>query len=256
MEVLITAGGIPAPGENLYEYTRGGPKALLNVRGKPMLQWVLDAVSASSHIDHITIIGLTELGGITCTKPITLLPNKPDMLSNIITGVKDITKRNPAAEKIILAASDIPAISTEMVDWLVDIVEKSDADLFYNVVSREVMEKKYPTSRRTYTRLKDFEICGGDLNAFRADLVLQPSQLWGELISTRKNPIKQASIIGLELLFKVLFRKATLEEGALMISKRLGIKGKVINCPYAEIGMDVDKPIQLEIVQKDLSRFG
>lgn len=256
MDVLITAGGTPLPGEYLYEYTRGAPKAMLNVAGKPMVQWVLDAVSHSKNVDHIVIIGLRELGGITCPKPLTLLPSGSDMLANITTGIEQIRRLNPQAEQALVIASDIPAITTEMVDWLIDIVEKSDADLFYNVVSKDLMEAKYPASRRTYTHLKDADICGGDMNAVRIDMLDNKSRLWEELIASRKNPLKQAYIIGFDLLIKLIFRSATLEEAAKNISHRLSIKGKVIRCPYPQVGMDVDKPHQLEIIRQDLSRAG
>jgi GTP:adenosylcobinamide-phosphate guanylyltransferase len=256
MDVLITAGGTPLPGELLYEYTRGAPKAMLSIAGKPMVQWVLDAVSHSKHVDHIVVIGLPELGGITCPKPLTLLPNQADMLANIITGIKQVSRLNPSAEHVLVVASDIPAIRTEMVDWLIDIVEKSDADIFYNVVSQELMEKRYPKSKRTYTHLKDSAICGGDMNAVRVDMVENSSKLWVDLISNRKNPLKQASILGFDLLIKLLFRSVTLEEAARIISRRLGIKGKLIQSAYPEIGMDVDKPHQLEIMREDLSRAG
>jgi len=256
MEALITAGGIPLPGEPLYEYTRGGPKALLPVSGQPMLQRVINALAGSKSITHITIIGLKELSGLTCPLPFTLLPNQTDMLANILTGMREINGRNPDAEQVLLVASDIPALRSEMIDWMVDIVEKSDADLFYNVVSRQVMESRYPGSRRTYTRLKDMEICGGDLSALRLDVLNHLSDLWGQLIASRKNPLKQASILGFGLLFQLLTRRATLEDAAQMISARLGVKGKVIISPYAELGMDADKPFQLEILQKDLATHG
>jgi molybdopterin-guanine dinucleotide biosynthesis protein A len=256
MEALITAGGIPLPGEPLFEYTRGGPKAMLSVAGKPMLQHVINALVGSKSVTHITIIGLTELSGLSCPLPLTLLPNQPDMLSNIITGMREISARNPGAEQMLLVASDIPALTGQMVDWMVDIVEKSDADLFYNVVTRQVMEARYPGSRRTYTRLKDLEICGGDLSALRLDMLDNLSDLWGQLIASRKNPVKQAAIMGFGLLFQLLTRQATLEDAARMISDRLGIKGKVILCPFAELGMDADKPFQLEILQKDLASRG
>ncbi len=35
-----------------------------------------------------------------------------------------------------------------------------------------------------------------------------------------------------------------------MISKRLKIHGRVLVTPYAEVGMDVDKPNQLELVKQ------
>ena len=46
MDVLITAGGTPLPGELLYEYTRGAPKAMLNIAGKPWSSgyWMRSAI--------------------------------------------------------------------------------------------------------------------------------------------------------------------------------------------------------------------
>jgi NDP-sugar pyrophosphorylase family protein len=44
MDAIVIAGGIPEPGDPLYEYTQGQPKALLDIAGKPMVQWVLDAL--------------------------------------------------------------------------------------------------------------------------------------------------------------------------------------------------------------------
>jgi hypothetical protein len=35
---------------------------------------------------------------------------------------------------------------------------------------------------------------------------------------------------------------------------RLNITGKALVCPYAEVGMDVDKLFQLEIMREDLKK--
>ncbi len=39
-----------------------------------------------------------------------------------------------------------------------------------------------------------------------------------------------------------------------MSKGRLNITGRAIVCPYAEVGMDVDKPHQLEIMRADLKK--
>lgn len=254
MDAIITAGGIPLPGEPLYEYTRGGSKAMLDLAGKPMIQWVLDAISRSPKINHIIVIGLSELGGITCPKPITFLPNQKDMLANINIGLDALKRLQTGSEYVLIAASDVPGITTEMVNWMVDTVEISHSDICYQVIKRDLMEEKFPASHRTYTHLKGMQICGGDVNAVRVNMDPSVSNLWEQLIASRKNPIKQASILGFDVLFGLLFRSATIEELARMISKRLKITGKVIQCPYAEMGMDVDKPNQLEIMRHFLSR--
>lgn len=252
MDVIITAGGTPLPGEPLYEYTQGKPKAMVDIAGKPMIQWVIDAISRASKIDHLVVIGLPELGGVTCSKPTTFLANQGDMLANIKAGVDEVRKINPECEYALIAASDVPAVTPEMVDWLVQAVEESGADLIYNVISRDVMDQRYPNSRRTFTRVKDLELCGGDINALRLSATFQLTSIWEKLIASRKNPFRQAGILGLNVLLGFLFRIDTLEVLAQKISKRLGVTGKVLRCPYAELGMDVDKSHQLEMMRADL----
>ncbi len=48
MDAIVIAGGIPEPGEPLYPYTQGKPKATLEISGKPMAQWVLDALNGAA----------------------------------------------------------------------------------------------------------------------------------------------------------------------------------------------------------------
>jgi NDP-sugar pyrophosphorylase family protein len=42
MDAIITAGGIPQPGDPLYVYSNGDSKALIDIAGKPMIQkkWI------------------------------------------------------------------------------------------------------------------------------------------------------------------------------------------------------------------------
>ena len=58
MDAIITAGGIPKPEDPLYPFTQGISKALLEIAGKPMIQWVLDALNEAATIDNIVIVGL------------------------------------------------------------------------------------------------------------------------------------------------------------------------------------------------------
>ncbi len=253
MDAIITAGGIPLPGEALYDYTKGQPKALVDIAGRPMIQWVLDAISRSPKIKHIVVIGLPGLSGVTCTKPTSFINNQNDMISNIKAGMKALEQLNPDVDYALVAASDVPGITPEMIDWIADEVEASDADICYNVISRQVMEKRYPNSSRTYIKLKNLEACGGDINALRVHATLQLSNVWEKLVNSRKNPVQQASILGLDVLMGLLLKTDTLDVLVKKISKRLGIRGKALLCPYAEIGMDVDKPQQLEIMRADLA---
>ena len=127
------------------------------------------------------------------------------------------------------------------------MVGESEEDLYYNVIPRQVMEKRFPESKRSYIRLKDIELCGADMNVISTRMASSESDIWNRLANSRKNPVKQAALIGFDTLFLLLFRMVTLDEAVQKVTKRLKITGRAIVCPYAEVGMDVDKPHQLEV---------
>lgn len=256
MDAIVTAGGTPLPGEPLYPNTLGKPKALLDVCGKPMVQWVMDALCASELVDRILLVGLSPDNGIICSKEILYLPDQGSLMDNVRSGVRKALELNPQADYVLSVSSDIPAITTEMVDWTIQSALTTKHEAYYNVITRQVMEARYPNSRRSYVHFKDLEVCGGDINVLGTAAVMGPKneQVWREIIESRKNALKQASLIGWDTLFVIFFRLATLEQAAAMACKRLNLQARVVVCPYAEIGMDVDKPFQLDMVRDDLAK--
>ena len=254
MNAIVLAGGIPQPEDPLYSYSRGDSKALMDVAGKPMIQWVLDALGDAKKVDNIIIMGLSPKNELQCKKPLYYLSNQGRMLSNIVTGVEKSLELNKKGQYVLIVSADIPTLKPEMVDWLVDTAMETKDELYYGVCSKEVMEKRFPGSKRTYTRLKDIELCGADINVTHVRMATEHLEMWESLIGTRKSPLKQASIIGLGTLLKVATRNITLDELVEVVCGRIGIKGRAVVWPYAEACMDVDKPHQLELLREDLAK--
>jgi molybdopterin-guanine dinucleotide biosynthesis protein A len=249
---IVTAGGIPQEGEPLFALSQGKEKALLPIAGKPMIQWVLEALEDSLQISNVVVVGSPLPATVRSGKVRAVIQNQGDMLSNILAGMQRILEIEPQAHHVVLVSSDIPAITAEMVDWLVQTTMQTDEDVYYTVIERRVMEAKYPRSRRSYTRLKDLEVCGGDMNVVRATLTAGNQEMWQKIIAARKNVFKQAALIGLDTLLLLLIRQITLDQAVRTVASRLRISGRAILCPYAEVGMDIDKPHQFEIVEADL----
>lgn len=252
MDAILTAGGIPLPEDPLYSYTNGDSKAMVDVAGKPMIQWVLDALGNARHVDNVIIIGLSPKVDITCKKPMHFISNQGRMLANIVAGVEKSLELDPKTEYVLVASSDIPGITAEMVDWLIETCMATRQDIYYGVVPREVMETRYPGSNRTYTKLKDIQLCGADMHITHVSMATEHLDMWEELIGNRKSPLKQAATIGFGTLLKVATRSITLADLVDVITKRLGITGQPILWDHAEPGMDVDKPHQLELLREDL----
>jgi len=79
-----------------------------------------------------------------------------------------------------------------------------------------------------------------------------PDELWDRIIAARKSVFKQAALLGYGNLFLLLSRQLTIEGAVKRVTKRMDITGQAVFSPYAEPGMDVDKPHQLEILRADL----
>lgn len=253
MDAIVMAGGIPQPEDPLYEYTQGKPKALLDIAGKPMIQWVLDAISGSESIERVVLISLSEDTSLECTKPVTYLPDQGGLLENVRGGIEKVVEINSQAGHVLTISSDIPMIQSEMIDWMVRENSGTDLQLYYTVIPRDVMEKRFPESKRSYTRLKDAELCGGDLNMVHSSTVHSNEELWDRIIGARKNVFKQAALLGYGNLLLLLSRQLTLDGAVKRVTKKMDITGKAVISPFAELGMDVDKPHQLEIVRTELA---
>lgn len=253
MNVLITAGGIPQEGEYLYQQTLGKPKALLDIDGKPMIQWVLDAVCDSKQIEGIFIVGLPPESKLKCRKQLHYIVDQHDALANVIVGAEAIVNHDLRADLFLIVSSDIPALTTEMVDWVINQASMADVDIQYFLIRRQDMEKRYPESRRTYTHFQDADVCSADIFLAKTEKVINPNSRWKDLLSARKSPLKQAALIGFDILFLMLLRRITLQKAVTTITKRLDLTGRVAFTPYPEMGMDVDKDFQLEIMRKDLA---
>jgi len=264
MDAIIAAGGRTRPGDPLYPFTPGGNKALLEIAGKPMIQWVLDAAGAARSVERVVVVGLDEAIGpeaprpydLTCIKPIDFLPDHDGLLENLQAGILHSVALNPASRHVLSISADIPAVTGAMIDWVADTAMQTDHDVYYHVITRQVMEARFPASKRSYVHFRDMDVCGGDVGVIRGEIVTRNHVLWRRVIEARKSARKQAALLGYDTLLLLLLRRLTLEGAVSRASRNLGLRGRGVVCPFAEIGMDVDKPHQLEILRVDLAGRG
>jgi len=162
---------------------------------------VLDALGDAQEVDNVIVIGLTHKSGLTCKKPLHYISNQGRMLANIVVGVNKSLELNKKTEYVLVVSSDIPAIKSDMVDWLVQTTMQTRDDIYYGVCPREVMEGRFPTSKRTYTKLKDMEVCGADMNVIHVSMATEHLDTWEKLIGNCKSPLASAAVIGFDTFF-------------------------------------------------------
>ena len=251
IDAVVLAGGTPKPGELLYTYTQGKPKALLEMAGHSMLDWILEALDRAATVRRIAVSGLAAPAA-SAHKPCVYVSDQGTMMGNAQAGAQALAKTGPLTSHLLLVSSDIPTITAEIVDWIVTTSLETDHEAYYSLIPREKMETRFPGSKRSYFHFRDGVFTGSDLNVMSADLVVHGHAKAPALIEARKNIFEQARLIGWDVLLLFALRRLTVAETARLASQRLMIKGRALICPYAEAGMDVDKPVQYEMVRRDL----
>ena len=132
MNVIVLAGGELTSEDPLFTLLPEGArpsKAHLELGGKPMLQWVLDALGSSQFISDVIVVGQGEDSGFTCEKPTKYFPDQGSLLDNVLAGISVSMESSPGATHTLLASGDIPLLTPEIVDWVVDNGLRSGADL-------------------------------------------------------------------------------------------------------------------------------
>lgn len=250
MDCLILAGGRPTIEDPLYKYSKGEPKALIDVAGKKMITWIIEAMIDAKSIDRITVVGIDPLPEFNSTA--TFLPDEGSLIDNLSSGFSWIRNNRPNLKAILLSSSDIPTVNGAIVDQVVEECQSSEIAVHYPVVTRETMAARYPTSKRTFVRLSDVEVAGGDLivvhqQAFDIDL-----EFWRSITNARKHAWRIARIVGTKTLYKLLTRRLTLAEAEKKGEEIVGHPVRAYLSSLAEIAMDVDKPEQLLAVSEEL----
>lgn len=254
MDCVVMAGGVPREGEALYEEAGGRPKSLIGIAGAPMVQWVLDALTDSEVVDKIHLMGLGADNGVSSPKLVASLPDQGSAVANALEAAEHVLEMDPAAKQVLLVSGDLPLITGPIVDSFVDQCSDASQDIYYGVVERSLMEAAYPDARRSFYRLRDHELAGADVLVINPQVAHPGREVLEQIISARKNPFAYARRIGLWTLVLALFRRLTLEDAERRMGRVLGFKVRAVPVKHAQLAMDVDKPVQIEIAEQELAR--
>ncbi len=100
-------------------------KPLLDINGKPMIQYVIDALKSSTRIDHI-------IAATSKNTPETSLYLQNKNIETILTSGEDyihdlgtVLSKYSQSDVLLTITADIPLISAEIIDQVIACYEKS-----------------------------------------------------------------------------------------------------------------------------------
>jgi GTP:adenosylcobinamide-phosphate guanylyltransferase len=240
VDAVILAGG---DGEVIDPTQRF--KGLVEIAGRPLVEWVVDAFRAAHRVGEIAVVIPTaeNLGGWVDRVDKLVVSNR-DFMDNAIAGAAAFREDRP----VVIATGDIPLLTGEVVDAFIEAGLATGAQFVYPIVPQSVVEAAYPGAQRTYFKLKSGRYTGG--NAMIVDPKLLPGSrdLGQRLFEERKNPVATVRTAGFGFVVKFVLGRLQPEDLADKIRDLLGGTGAAVVLQDASIAMDVDKPADLELV--------
>lgn len=251
--VVLAAGG----NHGRLRAVSGEPfEALIPIGGRPMIAYVVGAVATARRVERILVVGPEAVvaaarAGAPAPERIRGIPAGSTLLGNVERGLEAAS-----GSHALIVTGDVPLLEGHMLDDFVRRCEQSPEiqDVWYSVVERRLGERRYPGVRRTWVRLADGSFTGGNLFLVGRDIVERTRATLGKAIEGRKSPLALARLLGLAATLKFLVGTLSIDDAERRVSHMLGIKGKTVVTPFAEIGIDVDKPADLELATRFLAR--
>jgi len=242
---IILAGGEKGP---LYDTTGYVEKALIPIRGKAMLTRVVETFHESSHVDKIVVVGSRNLESLPVMKHVAKrVRASHTLLRNILLGIGYVKHRiyhgRRRHDGYLISFCDAVFLTTEAVDETLQAIEDVDADIVLHYVEKSTFQKAGLPAKRTYIPIGDGLYTGSTIYYVRSfHKLFRILPLMGKLRKHRKDPQKMLELIGCE--------GRSVEEIEQAMSRKLKAKVRILVSARAELGMDVDKPSDLELAQR------
>ena len=224
-------------------------EANIEIAGKPMVMYILEALQAVSRVGSIYMIGPRDGLARYESARLRLIEPGDSLFDNVRIGLDRAT-----TEFVLVCASDIPLVTSQMIDGFLDQCLATGADFCYPVSEKTDCERAFPGVKRTYVTLREGTFTGGNIFFVRKSIAGRTWPMVEKMIEYRKDPLKMASVLGLGLLVKLMLKTAGVEEIERRVGELLMINPKAILRASPEIGVDVDKPSDLELCRRILGK--
>ena len=251
---IVLAG--QRPGENAFAQSHGvAAKALIPVAGEPMLGRVARALLEAPSIGRILI--LAQDAETLLVGPLEWLRDEPRVATaeagrGISTSIASVAGTGAAPWPALVTTADHALLRPEMVETF--IAGSAGADVSFAAVERAVVERVHPETKRTWVRFSDGQFSGANLFALLGEPARKAVDFWAKAERDRKKALRLLMFFGPVIFLRAVTRTISLDAAAAKAGKNAGLRLKAVRLPYPEAAIDVDKPSDLELVERILAK--
>lgn len=248
-QVVLLAGGLapwlkPLAGTDI--------RCLAKLKGHTLLEYIVAALFQSGRISDILLVApevaLPQLEPVL-PPGVSLCSAAANMPLTAAKALEEL--KAPDQQKVLFVCDDIPLLTaTAVEDFLLQCEAHPDKSAFYPLIPKEVCQASFPEGKRTYGKLNDGIFTGGNMMLLAAGMVRATLKQGEEIFAMRKSPLKLCHWLGFGFILKLMLHLLDTHKVQERVSQLMGHPCQVIISSYAEIGVDVDKPADWELVLK------
>ncbi len=224
-------------------------KGIAPVAGKPMVEWVVDALRASELVNEIAVVVPTaENLGSWADKVEKLVIHDASFIENAIAGLSALN----SGLHVFCATGDLPALTAEAIDDFVVRSLDSGADVTYPLVRAKDVLEQFPGSERTFVTVDHEQVTGGNCMLLAPGVVERNQEIGQRLFDTRKSVAAMARVVGFRFVLRLATRRVRVSDVEAKMEQLLGASCAAIYTHYASIGADIDKPVDAIVAERIL----
>ncbi|MHA1419568.1 MAG: NTP transferase domain-containing protein [Candidatus Heimdallarchaeaceae archaeon] len=232
-------------------------KAFLKLGDKMFIEHQIEAIKEVKGIRDIYVSGMSEDLWKT-DYPVIFDDFSGDIIDKLRHFKSTFKTEKEEPDYVLVISSDTPLVTTEKLERFIEKCRiTTDGELkalyYMCLIDKKDMISKFPGSKRTYVHLKDVSWCSGDTLLAKPSIIDTHGEVLEQVVRNRKAVFKALLIFSPITLLKLFFRRITMQGFNDVVNKYFfkspnACLGIIADDP--ELGMDVDKVFQLDIVRK------
>jgi GTP:adenosylcobinamide-phosphate guanylyltransferase len=249
VDSIVLAGGTIADPE-FRQAVGVDRRPLIDLLGKPMAQWVVEALRASRSTGRVVVLSRPDLR----QTPVAGLADEVveegvDEVDSLFRGIEAL----PGAQQVLMVSSDLALLTPDAVD---DFVANApaDADVVIGILEKADIPPDLQHHEWIFSKWPDGQFTGASCFLFKPEAIAGRRQWVQEVFDARRSVWRLMRMWGLGFLLRLLLHRVALAEAEAHVGKVLGVRGRAYITRHIELCFDVDKLSDVTVAEEQLRR--
>lgn len=221
-------------------------KPLIPINGEPMVRRPVRALLSSPRIRQVILL-TQSVADISAALPRHPRVSVQQSVGTIAETISSLLSSPDTHWPLLVTTADHALLDPVMIE---DFCRRAlGADLAIGVVERRALRARLPATKRTWIGFRGGAYSGANLFAFGSPKAARAVALWQGVEQDRKKGWRMLFAFGPSLLLGAGLRLRTIEQSLAAIGRKLDLNLRAITITDPLAAVDVDKPLDLELVQ-------